>query len=236
MVIVGAHERMTSCLYECLYEAGLQRYYPQFTAMGLSRLAHLSQLTMGDYPRLGVQDMGDRTRLFHLVQLVKGYEEEEDESHVEEERALRVEAAVSSRRPPPRRQLDFSGFSPEGGDDKRRPGRDYTSPCRPQTDRETPFRKVPGEREARRRGPPSSTVTPKFGPRTDKETSNRSSRVHKVTQSSNHSQRERGERQWAELSYRKSLVEQEVAPTYQVQRAPGYSYGLPVTSPGSSAR
>ncbi|KAJ8262937.1 hypothetical protein COCON_G00153940 [Conger conger] len=224
---------MTSCLYECLYEAGLQRYYPQFTAMGLSRIAHLSQLTMGDYPMLGVQDMGDRTRLFHLVQLVKGFEEEDD-SHVEEERGLRVESAISSRRPTPRRQLDFSACSPES--EKRQPGRDNTSPCKPRTDRETPLRNVRGEREVRRRGARTPAVPPKPGTRTNKETANHSTHVNKVNQHSDHSNRERGERRWAELTYRKSLLEQEAAPMYQVQRAAGYNYGLPMTSPDSSTR
>ncbi|KAJ8380744.1 hypothetical protein SKAU_G00015220 [Synaphobranchus kaupii] len=229
----GAEDRMTSCLYECLYEAGLQRYYPQFTAMGLSRPAHLSQLTMGDYPRLGVQDMGDRTRLFHLVQLVKGFEEEDDASHDEEERAAeRVEAAVSSRRPPPRRQLDFSALSPEP--ERRRASRDFISPCKARTDRETPFRNVPGEGEVRRRGARTPTATPKLDTRTDKETARRSS--HKVTLYSDRVNRERGEKRRVELSYRKSLLEQEVVPVYQSQRSPGYNYGLPMASPASSMR
>lgn len=39
--------------------------------MGVCRVAHLSALTMEDYPILGIRSMEDRTRLFHLVQMVK---------------------------------------------------------------------------------------------------------------------------------------------------------------------
>ncbi|XP_071339147.1 kinesin-like protein KIF24 isoform X2 [Trachinotus anak] len=39
--------------------------------MGVHHAAHLSALTMEDYPILGIRTMEDRTRLFHLVQMVK---------------------------------------------------------------------------------------------------------------------------------------------------------------------
>lgn len=39
--------------------------------MGVCRAAHLSALTMEDYPILGICTMEDRARLFHLVQMVK---------------------------------------------------------------------------------------------------------------------------------------------------------------------
>ncbi|KAL0979674.1 hypothetical protein UPYG_G00188090 [Umbra pygmaea] len=71
-------EAMTSCLYECLHEFGLERHYSRFTSMGLRKAGHLSALTMGDYSGLGVHRMGERARLFHLVQLVKSMEEEEE--------------------------------------------------------------------------------------------------------------------------------------------------------------
>ncbi|XP_037831700.1 kinesin-like protein KIF24 isoform X2 [Kryptolebias marmoratus] len=62
---------MTVCLYECLRAAGLQHHYDRFTLVGVCRAAHLSSLKMEDYSLLGVHSMEDRTRLFHLVQLVK---------------------------------------------------------------------------------------------------------------------------------------------------------------------
>lgn len=39
--------------------------------MGVRHAVHLSALTMEDYPILGIRSMEDRTRLFHLVQMVK---------------------------------------------------------------------------------------------------------------------------------------------------------------------
>nr|XP_015218138.1 PREDICTED: kinesin-like protein KIF24 isoform X2 [Lepisosteus oculatus] len=93
---------MASCLYECLCEAGLERYYPQFTALGLRRPANLSRLTMSDYPRLGVHHMQDRTRLFHLVQLVKTLQDGQGAEEEEEE-----DGSLPARGTP-RRQLDFS--------------------------------------------------------------------------------------------------------------------------------
>ncbi|KAM3867486.1 kinesin-like protein KIF24 [Diretmus argenteus] len=62
---------MTLYLYESLKAVGLQRHYDRFTSMGVRRAAHLSELTMEDYPILGIHSMEDRTRLFHLVQQVK---------------------------------------------------------------------------------------------------------------------------------------------------------------------
>ncbi|XP_027889708.1 uncharacterized protein LOC114154626 [Xiphophorus couchianus] len=62
---------MTVCLYNCLSAAGLRRHYSRFTLMGVYRAAHLSTLSMEDYPLLGVCSMEDRARLFQLVQLVK---------------------------------------------------------------------------------------------------------------------------------------------------------------------
>ncbi|XP_061585215.1 kinesin-like protein KIF24 [Cololabis saira] len=62
---------MTICLYECLRAAGLQHHYARFTLMGVCRAVHLSALSMEDYPLLGVCSMLDRTRLFHLIQMIK---------------------------------------------------------------------------------------------------------------------------------------------------------------------
>lgn len=43
----------------------------RFTAAGVHSAAHLSGLTMEDYPNLGISSMEDRTRLFRLVQTIK---------------------------------------------------------------------------------------------------------------------------------------------------------------------
>nr|XP_020458134.1 uncharacterized protein LOC109961566 isoform X2 [Monopterus albus] len=72
---------MTLCLYECLSALGLQRHYARFISMGVCHMAHLSALTMEDYPILGIHTMEDRTRLFHLVQMVKTDLESIDDDH-----------------------------------------------------------------------------------------------------------------------------------------------------------
>ncbi|XP_035515045.1 uncharacterized protein LOC118326203 isoform X2 [Morone saxatilis] len=81
-------EEMTLCLYECLRAVGLQGHYARFISVGVRRAAHLSELTMEDYPILGISSMEDRTRLFHLVQMVKTLDleslEYEDRDHYED--------------------------------------------------------------------------------------------------------------------------------------------------------
>ncbi|XP_040010619.1 uncharacterized protein LOC120804942 [Xiphias gladius] len=67
---------MTLCLNECLRAVGLQHHYARFTSMGVHRAAHLSALTMEDYPILGIRTMEDRARLFHLVKMVKTLDQE----------------------------------------------------------------------------------------------------------------------------------------------------------------
>lgn len=55
--------------------------------MGVRRAAHLSGLTMEDYPILGIRSMEDRTRLFRLIQMIKtlDLEDLEYEDCVEED-------------------------------------------------------------------------------------------------------------------------------------------------------
>ncbi|XP_062235930.1 uncharacterized protein LOC133932999 [Platichthys flesus] len=62
---------MTLCLNECLRAVELQHHYARFTSMGVCRAVHLTALTMEDYPLLGIRTMEERTRLFHLVQMIK---------------------------------------------------------------------------------------------------------------------------------------------------------------------
>ncbi|KAI1900460.1 hypothetical protein AGOR_G00050160 [Albula goreensis] len=223
---------MTSCLYECLYEVGLQQYYPQFAALGLRRLSHLSQLTMEDYPRLGVQDMMDRTRLFHLVQLVKGIEDEDD-SDEKEDRGASTEAVCPYRKPPPCRQLDFSAHSTKLTQATRNPCADYTHTpsCRPQTDRETPIRNVHTNRETQRQSSHTPTGTPKRSARIDKKTHR--CHIDKVKSRNSKTREEKG---LADPSPRKSRLQQEVAQVYRVKRTPSYSYGLPMSSSAFSTR
>ncbi|XP_019640476.1 PREDICTED: kinesin-like protein KIF24 [Branchiostoma belcheri] len=67
---------MANCLYECLREARLERYYPNFESQGLTMSEGLSELTMQDYSKFGVEDMHDRKRLFQLIQVIKMVQDE----------------------------------------------------------------------------------------------------------------------------------------------------------------
>ncbi|XP_043943184.1 kinesin-like protein KIF24 [Protopterus annectens] len=103
--------KMASCLYECLCEAGLEQYYPSFTAMGLLRAQELAKLTMNDYSRLGIADMHDRIRLFQLIQIIKAVQDEETKG-VQNVKPVHTPADftyiyLSTNKSGPRRQLDF---------------------------------------------------------------------------------------------------------------------------------
>lgn len=67
---------MADCLYECLKEARLEKYYQNFVNGGLYHCEALLKLSMQDYPRYGVVLMEDRLRLFKLIQIVKSVQSE----------------------------------------------------------------------------------------------------------------------------------------------------------------
>ncbi|XP_067840844.1 kinesin-like protein KIF24 [Heptranchias perlo] len=103
---------MSSCLYECLCEAGLEQYYTQFTAMGFLKSQELVKLTMNDYSVLGIHNMHDQKRLFQLIQIIKAVQEEE---HGASENTERAQAGsfnffVEKVKPGPRRHLDFESL------------------------------------------------------------------------------------------------------------------------------
>ncbi|CAL9707942.1 unnamed protein product [Knipowitschia caucasica] len=58
---------MSQCLYESLRAVGLQHHYNRLSSVGVRSVAHLTVLTLDDFPLLGIKSMEDRTRLFHLV-------------------------------------------------------------------------------------------------------------------------------------------------------------------------
>ncbi|XP_009987945.1 PREDICTED: kinesin-like protein KIF24 [Tauraco erythrolophus] len=68
---------MASCLYECLCEAELEKYYPHFAAFGLQKIDELAKVSMKDCTKLGVHDMNDRKRLFQLIRIIKIMQEED---------------------------------------------------------------------------------------------------------------------------------------------------------------
>ncbi|KAL7985719.1 hypothetical protein Chor_013651 [Crotalus horridus] len=100
---------MASCLYECLCEAELQKYYPHFTALGFQKIDELAKVSMKDYSKLGVHNMKDRKRLFQLIRIIKMLQAEEEAVRKKEEdfqksaRRLRPQLTRSG----PRRQLHF---------------------------------------------------------------------------------------------------------------------------------
>ncbi|XP_058027943.1 kinesin-like protein KIF24 isoform X2 [Ahaetulla prasina] len=100
---------MASCLYECLCEAELQKYYPHFTALGFQKIDELAKVSMKDYSKLGVHNMKDRKRLFQLIRIIKMLQAEDEAVRKKQEdfqkstRRLRPQLTRSG----PRRQLHF---------------------------------------------------------------------------------------------------------------------------------
>uniref|UniRef100_A0A663FGK3 Kinesin-like protein KIF24 n=1 Tax=Aquila chrysaetos chrysaetos TaxID=223781 RepID=A0A663FGK3_AQUCH len=105
---------MASCLYECLCEAELEKYYPHFAAFGVEKIDELAKVSTKDYTKLGVHDMNDRKRLFQLIRIIKIMQEEDiaDLSKQDFQRSgLFVQPQVT--RSGPRRQLRFESFFEE---------------------------------------------------------------------------------------------------------------------------
>ncbi|XP_015266918.1 PREDICTED: kinesin-like protein KIF24 [Gekko japonicus] len=119
---------MASCLYECLCEAELDKYYPNFAALGFQKIDELAKVSMKDYTRLGVHNMKDRKHLFQLIKIIKILQAEEEAAKKNKQRfqtgAVYFQSQVT--RAGPRRQLHFGSAS-----DKRDKGKDpQTGMCR----------------------------------------------------------------------------------------------------------
>lgn len=67
---------MANCLFECLKEARLERYYSSFVANGVTDCGRLSELLALDYQKYGVSMMEDRLRLHRLVSIVNSVQKE----------------------------------------------------------------------------------------------------------------------------------------------------------------
>ncbi|XP_069482941.1 kinesin-like protein KIF24 [Ambystoma mexicanum] len=109
---------MASCLYECLYEAELEKYYPCFVAVGLQTTEQLADITMKDYPKLGVHNMDDRKRLFQLIKIVQSVQDEDEEENDVTSPLYEpgcVYLQPQSARSGPCRQLKFDSFMTNGG-------------------------------------------------------------------------------------------------------------------------
>uniref|UniRef100_A0A8D0FPV7 Kinesin family member 24 n=1 Tax=Strix occidentalis caurina TaxID=311401 RepID=A0A8D0FPV7_STROC len=106
--------KMASCLYECLCEAELEKYYPHFAAFGLQKIDELAKVSMKDYTKLGVHDMNDRKRLFQLIRIIKIMQEEDIADLSKQDfqpSGLFIQPQVT--RSGPCRQLRFESFFEE---------------------------------------------------------------------------------------------------------------------------
>ncbi|XP_062455642.1 kinesin-like protein KIF24 [Rhea pennata] len=109
---------MASCLYECLCEAELEKYYPHFAAFGLQKIDELAKVSMKDYTKLGVHNMNDRKRLFQLIRIIKIMQEEEDVADLNKQdfQTSGLIVQPQATRSGPRRQLHFeSSFEKNDG-------------------------------------------------------------------------------------------------------------------------
>ncbi|NWT99963.1 KIF24 protein, partial [Urocynchramus pylzowi] len=105
---------MASCLYECLCEAELEKYYPHFAAFGLQKIDELVKVSMEDYTKLGVHDINDRKRLFQLIRIIKIARQEGTADLNKQDfqpHGLFIQPQVTKSGP--RRQLRFETFCGE---------------------------------------------------------------------------------------------------------------------------
>ncbi|NXO45075.1 KIF24 protein, partial [Locustella ochotensis] len=105
---------MASCLYECLCEAELEKYYPHFAAFGLQTIDELAKVSMEDYTKLGVHDINDRKRLFQLIRIIK-IMRQEDIADLSKQDFQPLDLFIQPQvtRSGPRRQLHFESFCEE---------------------------------------------------------------------------------------------------------------------------
>uniref|UniRef100_A0A8C0JB16 Kinesin family member 24 n=1 Tax=Chelonoidis abingdonii TaxID=106734 RepID=A0A8C0JB16_CHEAB len=103
---------MASCLYECLCEAELEKYYPQFVALGLQKIDELAKIAMKDYAKLGIHNMNDRKRLFQLIRIIKIMQEEEEGAGTTKQDFQPCDLYIQPQvtRSGPRRQLHFESL------------------------------------------------------------------------------------------------------------------------------
>ncbi|NWT53832.1 KIF24 protein, partial [Erythrocercus mccallii] len=105
---------MASCLYECLCEAELEKYYPHFAAFGLQKIDELAKVSKEDYTKLGVHDINDRKRLFQLIRIIKIMRQEGIADLSKKDfQPLGLFIQPQMMRSGPRRQLHFESFCEE---------------------------------------------------------------------------------------------------------------------------
>ncbi|NXM54280.1 KIF24 protein, partial [Illadopsis cleaveri] len=105
---------MASCLYQCLCEAELEKYYPHFAAFGLEKIDELAKVSVEDYTKLGVHDINDRKRLFQLIKIIKIMRQEGVADLSKQDfQPLGLFIHPQVTRSGPRRQLHFESFCEE---------------------------------------------------------------------------------------------------------------------------
>ncbi|NXY35990.1 KIF24 protein, partial [Pomatorhinus ruficollis] len=105
---------MASCLYQCLCEAELEKYYPHFAAFGLQKIDELAKVSVEDYTKLGVHDINDRKRLFQLIKIIKIMQQEGIANLSKQDfQPLGLFIQPQVARSGPRRQLHFESFCEE---------------------------------------------------------------------------------------------------------------------------
>ncbi|XP_072778286.1 kinesin-like protein KIF24 isoform X2 [Taeniopygia guttata] len=112
--MAGSRLKMASCLYECLCEAELEKYFPHFAAFGLQKIDELAKVSMEDYTKLGVHDVNDLKRLFQLIRIIK-IRQREDAADLSKQdfqpHGLFIQPQVTKSGP--YRQLRFESFCEE---------------------------------------------------------------------------------------------------------------------------
>ncbi|XP_053859888.1 kinesin-like protein KIF24 [Vidua macroura] len=104
---------MASCLYECLCEAELEKYYPHFAAFGLQTVDELAKVSMEDYTKLGVYDVNDRKRLFQLIRIIKIAQQGTADLSKQDFQPHGLFIQPQVTKSGPRRQLRFESFCEE---------------------------------------------------------------------------------------------------------------------------
>ncbi|NXW78500.1 KIF24 protein, partial [Hirundo rustica] len=105
---------MASCLYECLCEAELEKYYPHFAAFGLQKIDELANVSMEDYTKLGIHDINDRKRLLQLIRIIKIMQQDGiSDLSKQDFQPLGLFIPPQVTRSGPRRQLHFESFCEE---------------------------------------------------------------------------------------------------------------------------
>uniref|UniRef100_A0A3P8QX34 Kinesin-like protein n=1 Tax=Astatotilapia calliptera TaxID=8154 RepID=A0A3P8QX34_ASTCA len=208
---------MTLCLYECLRAVGLQHHYARFTSVGVCRTAHISVLTMEDYPLLGIHTMEDRTRLFQLVQFVKTLDLEDGNGAA----VNNIIASTFARPSHVRRRLDFSN---ETSDHHQRLSHPVVH---------VNMRYARYEESIRKKGSATS-VQHQYRPKPKPANVTSNTFNHKPLGHKDRKRTTRKKTLYTEMDTDGCMCKP--TPVYEAKRTAGYNYGLPMSTPPAQSR